>query len=57
MVEYLVIGFLLGFVVTSILCKWLFHHEIEYKAKTGIDMCLRGKFYTITRNRGREQNE
>lgn len=54
MIEYLTIGFLLDFTATSILYKWLFNHEIEYKAKTGIDMCLNGKFYTITRNRKRE---
>jgi|GEM_PF-4503256 len=57
MVECFVIGILVGFVATSIFCSWCHRQEIEYKAKTGIDMCLGGKFYTIRRNKERENAE
>ncbi len=53
--EYLA-GSIIGLFIGSIIAKWSFLKDLEYKAKTGIDMCEGGKFYTIQRNHEREKH-
>jgi hypothetical protein len=51
--EYL-IGGIGGLVIGILIAQWAHYFELEYKARTGIDMCIRGKFYTVRRHLKRE---
>ena len=50
MIEFCILGFLVGAVVTSLFLEWNFKQVIKYKAATGVDLCINGKFYTIRAN-------
>jgi hypothetical protein len=56
MIDWFVIGLFVGVIFTGIFSKWCYLHELEYKSKSGIDMCYGGKFYTVKRNLKREKN-
>lgn len=50
------VGILFGFCIGLLIASKFHRMELDYKADTGVDICIEGKFYTIHRNYERENS-
>ena len=55
MIEAFIAGIVLGAIIMRVFASWSFNHTIKYKARTGIDMCIKGVFYTVRYNNERNR--